>query len=724
MRCACWLILLCCCIPVGTACAEDDSETHWAFRRPKRPEPPARDSLKHGSRVRNPIDQFVLKKLQEAELEPAPEAERRALVRRAYFDLLGLPPTPEQVQSFVDDDSPDAWNKLIDTLLASKHYGERWGRHWLDVARYADSGGYETDIYYRNAWRYRDYVVKSFNDDKPYHTFLQEQIAGDEIWPDNLDLDPRRVYIVSDEKRRHLEARIATGFYALGPRVHESGLDAKRLNYETMTDWVDTTASAFMGLTLACARCHEHKFDPFTQEDYFSLQAIFASAKEVEIPLWTSMEEADWRQNYPKILAVQAARTAYRQFAAKTGGKKLTPEQDAERRRLLEAIAQAVLNLPEKAAGQGPVDYDGLMHIPVANVLGRRHPALIKPVYLLDRGELSQPREQQYPALPETLAESTGVSSKLSRPFGSRKEFAKWLARPDHPLTARVIVNRVWQWHFGRGIVETSNDFGIMGTPPSHPELLDWLAIRFTADGWSIKELHRLIMNSATYRQSSRFGTERHLTVDPDNELLWRMNRRRLEAEALWDAVHATASTINLAMGGPPVVPPLAGDEIAALRDKWHWVVTADPAQHTRRGIYIIVRRNFKFPMFEVFDTPLTSASCPKRDVTTVAPQALWGLNNQLVFRQAIHLAARAVRDAGEDPAAQITRAWSIVLGRPPTAEEQTSALKLLAELEQSSGEPIKELPKSLQEVPPARAAALSKFCLTLFNLSEFAFID
>ncbi|MGE0378655.1 MAG: DUF1549 domain-containing protein, partial [Planctomycetaceae bacterium] len=291
-------------------------EGHWAFVKPVAVEPPPVESLIHPEGVCNPIDQFVLARLKSAGLEPAPPAEPDVLVRRAYFDLIGLPPTPEQVDQFLRDDSPQAWSTLIDTLLDSQRYGERWARHWLDVARYADSGGYETDIFYRNAWRYRDYVVKSFNDNKPYDVFVQEQIAGDELWPDNLDLDPRRVYIASDEQRRHLEARIGTGFYTLGPRVHESGLDGKRLAYETLTDWVDTTASAFMGLTLGCSRCHDHKFDPFTQKDYFSLQAIFAAAREEERPLWTSMEEADWRQNYPRVVAVEEARRAYRQFEA------------------------------------------------------------------------------------------------------------------------------------------------------------------------------------------------------------------------------------------------------------------------------------------------------------------------------------------------------------------------------------------------------------------------
>ncbi len=724
MRRACWFLVALFLAGSSMARAGDETKAHWAFRKPIGHQPPARDSLKFADRIRNPIDQFVLQRLQAAGLEPAGEADRGTLVRRAYFDLLGLPPTPEQVDAFVQDGSPKAWTKLIDTLLASKHYGERWARHWLDVARYADSGGYETDIYYRNAWRYRDYVVKSFNDDKPYNIFVQEQIAGDEIWPDNLDLDPRKVYVVSEEKKRHLQARIATGFYILGPRVHESALDAKRLAYETMTDWVDTTASAFMGLTLGCARCHDHKFDPFTQADYFALHAVFASARETELPLWNAMGEADWRQSYPKVVAVEEARKAYRLFEARTSGKQLSKEQKSRKQHLLTVIAQAVLNLPEKTAGQDVIDYVGLMHIPTASVLGRQHPALIRPVHLLERGELHKPRQRIQPALPAALARATDTSAELSRPFGSRKELALWLTQPDHPLTARVIVNRIWQWHFGRGIVATPNDFGAMGQPPTHPKLLDWLATDFVANGWKIKTLHRLIMNSATYRQSSQYGPARHLANDPDNRLLWRMNRRRLEAEALWDAVHAAAGTINLAMGGRPVVPPLASDEIASLREKWHWVVSSDPAQHTRRGIYILVRRNFKFPMFAVFDSPITAVSCPTRDVTTVAPQALWGLNNKSVFHQAMHMAGRVVKEAGDDRTVQVARAWRIALGRPPTTEELTSALKLLHDLERMETEPLEHAPKILQSVAPGEAHALSKLCLALFNLSEFAFVD
>ena len=708
-----------------SACAAGEvTRGYWAFEPPTRPEPPPRASLKQAERVRGPIDQFVFHRLEAAGLASAPEAERSVLVRRAYFDLLGLPPSPEQVDAFVSDSSPQAWQQLIDRLLESKHYGERWGRHWLDVARYADSGGYETDIYYRNAWRYRDYVVKSFNDNMPYDQFVQEQLAGDEIWPDNLDLDPRRVYAVTDEKRQHLQARIATGLFTLGPRVHESGLDAKRLAYETLTDQVDTAASAFLGITLGCARCHAHKFDPFTQEDYFAMQAIFANAREVEIPLWTSMEEADWRQSYPKVVAVQEARQAYQLFVDSPEGKKNTPQAAQRKQELLGAIGQAVLALPQRAAGQYAVDYVGLMHIPTATVLARQHPELIRPIHVLERGELARPMARSQPALPVSLAAATGVASELQRPFGARRDFALWLTRADHPLTSRVFVNRVWQWHFGRGIVATPNDFGHMGQPPTHPELLDWLAKEFVADGWNVKNLHRRIMNSAAYRRSSRFGDESHFRQDPQNELLWRMDRRRLEAEALWDAVHAAAGTLNLEMGGRPVVPPLAADEIASLREKWHWVVSRDPAQHHRRGIYILVRRNFKFPMFEVFDTPVTSVSCPTRDVTTVAPQALWGLNNQSVFRQAVQMAGRVVKEAGAETPAQIERIWKVALGRDPTAAEILSARELLQSLTSVEGTPLTDVPAALQTLPPHRARALAKLCLAVFNLSEFAFVD
>jgi hypothetical protein len=718
----------------GAKPTQQDPLQFWAFREPVRPAVPGPESpaplteaqksfwARHAGRIKNPIDAFILDKDREKGLTPAPPADRHTLLRRACFDLLGLPPTPEQVARFVSDPAPDAYPLLINELLRSPHYGERWARHWLDVARYADSGGYETDIYYKNAWRYRDYVVKAFNDDRPYDRFVQEQIAGDELWPDNLDLAGS--YKLDPAKRQHLEARIGTGLFALGPQIHESNMDAPKIVHERLTDWVDTTGSVFLGLTLGCARCHDHKLDPITQQDYYALQAVFAGSKEVEEPLIDAMGVADFKQFYPKILAVDEARTAYRLLEKKLQGRSPTAQEQQHRKQLLEDLARAVLALPE-ATAQGH-RFDGIMEIPTATVLAHGRPELVPAVYVLKRGELGRKKAKATPALPAVLARATGRKAALPGPFGGRKELALWLTRPDHPLTARVMANRLWQWHFGRGLVATPNDFGKMGQPPTHPELLDWLATEFVSHGWSIKHLHRLIMLSSTYQQSSRFGDAEDLRRDPDNRLLWRMSRRRLEGEALWDAVHAAAGTLNLKMGGRPVVPPLAEDELSPLRDRWQWTVTADPSEHTRRGLYLLVRRNFRFPMLEAFDAPVSSVSCPCRDVTTVAPQALWLLNNHVVQRQAQHFAARLGREAGDKQGRWIERAWQIALGRPPSAAEQHSALNLLEKLAQSKSatKGVTDAPPELTRLPPAQAAALVRLCLAVYNLNEFAFVD
>ena len=708
----------------------DDADMPWSFRRPTRPAVPGTDQSTSGERARNPIDAFILAKLEEAGLAPAPTADKHTLVRRAYFDLLGLPPTPEQVERFVKDSSVDAWRNLIDELLRSKHYGERWGRHWLDVARYADSGGFEGDMAYPNAWRYRDYVVRSFNRDTPYNIFVQEQIAGDELWPDNMDLDPKRVYIVAPEKLRHLEARLGTGLYGFGPRVSESALDARRFQYETLTDWVDTTGSVFLGLTIGCARCHEHKFDPISQDDYYAMQAIFTSSIEVDVPVHSTMETVTWQGSYPQILLVHEARRAYQLFQQRTAGRALTEQEKAEDTRLRDTIVKNVMALLDTNPSVPHTAFDPLMQIPRATVLGHDRTELVKPVYFLERGELYRPQQEMKPALPESLAEATDRKAEVTGPFGSRRELALWLTRVDHPLTARVMVNRIWQWHFGQGIVATPNDFGQNGVPPTHPKLLDWLATEFVARGWSVKEMHRLIMRSDTWRMSSRFGNDEHRELDPDNRLLWRMNRRRLEAEALWDAVHATAGTINLKTGGRPAVPPLAEDEIAALRVKSHWPVSGDPAEHTRRGLYILVLRNFRFPMFDVFDAPVSSVSCPQRDVTTVATQALWSLNSPSVYRQAKQLAGRVVSESGDEPDAWVERLWMIALARPISDEEKQESIRFLDALadgpnkDQQIRETLRECPQSLTTLPRPQAAALVKLCLTLYNINEFAFVD
>ncbi len=692
----------------------------WSFRKPIRHTPPpvtAGDS----EQVRNAIDRFILATLRKKGLSPAPRADAATLVRRASFDLLGLPPTPEMVERFVKAPTPEAFARLVDELLGQPAYGERWGRHWLDVARYADSGGFETDVYYRNAWRYRDWVVRSFNNDKPYDRFVLEQIAGDELWPDELEMEGMQT--TTARSRAALEARIGTGLYALGPQVHESNMDGKKRSYEELTDWVDTTGSVFLGLTLGCARCHNHKFDPISQKEYYSLQAVFAGAHVVEEPVINPMEQADHKQHYPRILAVDEARRAYRLFEKKTRGRPLNSAEQAERQRLRDRIAQAVLDMPESATSSPNTPWDGLMEIPRASVLSNRLPARIPAVHVLNRGDLDRPRLRVGPDLPAVLRQATGYRTALPDPHGSRTALARWLVQPDHPLTARVMVNRVWQWHFGQGLVGTPGDFGKMGQPPSHPELLDWLATEFVRGRWGLKHLHRLIMTSAVYQRSSRFDHADNRRLDADNRYLWKANRRRLEGEAIWDALHATAGTLNRAVGGRPVVPPLVEEELSALRDRWHWTVSADPAQHTRRGLYILSRRNFRFPLLEAFDAPVNSVSCPKRETTTVAPQALWLMNNRIVQQQARAFAVRLVREAGARPADWIDRAWRLALGRPPSKEERASANDLLAELERS-GTPLAEPPAELKRLPAGRASALVKLCLAVFNLNEFVHVD
>ncbi len=684
------------------------SESHdalWAFRPVRVLEPP---SVTRGDWPKTGVDHFVMSKLEGRGLTPAPPADRRTLIRRAYFDLLGLPPSPEQVESFANDPGNDreVLSRLVEQLLASPQYGERWGRHWLDVARYADSGGYETDIYFKNAWRYRDYVLKSFNDDKPYDVFVQEQLAGDELWPGNLNLEGK--LLLPESQRRKLEARMGTGLFALGPQIHESNMDAGLIAYEKLTDWVDTAGAAFLGLTVGCARCHDHKFDPISQRDYFALQAAFAPSGEFDEPIITPMEQTDFKQHYPRIIAVDEARRAIRLFEQSFAGRAANADEQTKLSTLRNALAQTVLDMPGGATSTPTTPWDGIMEVPTATTLARLRLGLIPTVRLLNRGELSRPREEVSAAIPELLAFVTDTKQPLPSPDGSRAGLARWLTRPDHPLTARVMVNRLWQGHFGEGLVRTPNDFGKMGAQPTHPELLDWLAGQFVRRGWSVKEMHRLILNSATWQMSSLATDPRAVEADPDNTLLTRMNRRRLESEALWDAVHSASGSLNLKAGGRPVMPALEADELAAIRDKYHWVVTADVTEHSRRGLYMMSRRNFRMPIFDVFDSPPNAVSTGRRDSTTVAPQALWTLNNRRVFRLAELFAARLTREAGEDPAAQVDRAWQIVVARRPTEAERAESRALLDSL----------------AVASSRPAALTTFCLAMFNLNEFLYVE
>jgi len=520
----------------------------WAFRKPQRPGVPA---VKDSAWVRTPIDAFVLQKLEQKGLRPAPPAGKPALIRRAYYDLIGLPPSPEDVQRFLDDSSPDAYEKVVERLLASPQYGERWGRHWLDVARYADSTGFESDRYYRNAWRYRDYVIKSFNQDKPYNEFVQEQIAADEIWPDDNEL--QGLYILPKQKALNLERRIGTGMYTVGPLDPSSALDGAQARYERLTDMADTTGAAFLGVSMGCARCHDHKFDPISQKDYYRLQAIFAGSEARDIPAVDAVKVVTYWKSINKQLDVDHLKAEIKriedQVRSRTGKRKdlggaYTPEEQAARDRLLRKLEEEYVALPEP--------------YPTATVLAHRE--IAPEVHVTIRGDFRNPGEKVGPGLPAVLSDG----ENLADPAESRKALALWLTRPEHPLTARVMVNRIWQWHFGRGIVATPSDFGRQGEPPTHPELLDWLATEFTSRGCSIKAMHRLVMLSNTYRMSDAYD-EKDAGIDAENRYLWRMNRTRLDAEEVRDAVLACAGTLNSKAGGPPVIPPLAPDEVNAL---------------------------------------------------------------------------------------------------------------------------------------------------------------
>ncbi len=700
--------------------ALDASEQWWAFRPPALQEP---DIDKP-----NPIDGFIASKLRARNLEPAPEADPRTLVRRAYFDLHGLPPSPEAVDAFTADPSPQNYEKLIDELLASPRYGERWGRYWLDVVRYADTGGFETDIYFPNAWRYRDYVIRSFNDDKPYDRFVKEQIAGDEIWPDDIEL--RGGYRIPEEKIEHLEARLGTGMYTIGPVYHEAALDGRQLRYEWLTDAVDTTGEAFLGLTLGCARCHDHKFDPLSQRDYHRMMAVFADSEPKEIPVVHKMSQFGFYSGYPRLLKVEEYKAAVKRIDAaarkrlvkqveadfsaeilaayRTPRGERTPEQREQAAKVASALTEA--GLKENASGrtarleytpQERDDRERLLYelgkaalaanyrMASATVLG--HAEVHYPVHMTSRGDYRAVGERVAAGFPAVFTggrEQAATHEPASGPFvpQRRKALAEWLTDPDHPLTARVMVNRIWQGHFGLGLVAAANDFGRQSDPPTHPELLDWLAVRFVDDGWSVKKLHRRIMLSEAYRRSS-LPVAANAAVDAQNKLLWRMNRRRLDAETLRDSILAAAGKLNLKIGGRPVVPPLSADEMQGIWSPAQWPVSLDPSEHNRRSVYLYVKRSFPYPMFTTFDAPDTSVSCARRNVTTVAPQALTLLNGGFMREQASALAGRA-----EDP----RRLWKLALGRDPTQRESERTAGLAPE----------------------------QLALLLFNLNEFLYID
>jgi hypothetical protein len=601
------------------------------------------------------IDEFVNAKLAERKLKPLPAADKLTLIRRATYDLHGLPPTPAAIDKFLNDKAPNAYAKLIDELLQSPRYGERWGRRWLDVARYADTGGYETDVSFSNAWRYRDYVIRSFNNDKPYDVFMKEQIAADEIWPGDLERDGG--FHIPKEKLDRLERWIGTGLFAIGPVNYEFALSGDQFRVEWQADAVETTGAAFLGLTLGCARCHDHKFDPIPQRDYFRFSALFAGSEDRDIPIVGRYGLFDFARSVPRLEKADQIKARIVRTDKARGDREMTPAERDERATDLRKLGEAYLKAPAR--------------IPAATILAHTDP--VPDTHILGRGEFTNKGEKVKPGTLSALGEAAEISEPENGPFipQRRKVLAEWLASTKNPLPARVMVNRIWQGHFGRGIVGTPNDFGRQGDAPSHPELLNWLAAEFIERGWSVKALHRLIMTSDAYQRAS--GPDAANTaIDSANTYLWRMNRRRLEAEEIRDAVLQTAGQLSEKMYGPPVVLPLSKEEFLGIREPELWPISLDPAEHTRRSVYLYVKRSFKMPMLETFDIPDPTMSCARRESSTVAPQALAMMNGDFTRTYAAKIA-----DRFQGPAA-VEQLWRHALGRKPTNEETERAKAFL----------------------------------------------
>ncbi len=820
MRAACLLsfLVLCASTPIGA------DESHWAFKKPVRSPVP---KVKRASWVRNPIDAFILSSLEKKGLTPSVDADRRMLIRRVTIDLTGLPPEPPDVAAFVSDKSPDAYEKVVRRLLASRHYGERWAQNWLDVVRFAESNGYEHDLDRPQAWRYRDWVVRSLNEDKPYDRFLIEQVAGDLIaeaaamhittaQADRVSAQLSGIAVQSKAGAGNappalfsslFNLRTATGFLRAGPfHITGGNLDPKEMRQEWLTEAVNGIGNGILGLTVGCAKCHDHKFDPIPQADYYRLQAFFGAttnkdfepASPVQKKAYEDAVKAIKEQVKPIEAQIASIEKPYRELIRKQKSEKLPPEYKAalaieertrtsEQKKLAgEAGTQLNISWDEVVAVLNPVDKAkrAALRQQIFAIEAKAPEDLpaalgvaetISPVpetHLLVRGDPHNPGSEVHPGVPTCLANAKSAtmspasirlasSVEENKPGAGdgtgRLELARWLASPDNPLTARVIVNRLWHYYFGRGIVATPNDFGHNGQKPTHPELLDWLASELVSptidDGrwtmetymrssivhrpssqltpWSLKRMHFLIVTSSAYRQSSEFKPA-EAKVDPENRLLWRMNRKRLDAEALRDSILAVNGALNPVMGGPSVHVPLEPEVYDTIFTESEpdnlWPVSADPRQHTRRSLYLFRKRNVRLPMMAVFDQPDFMSSCAARGKSVHALQALTLINSEWMLQQSRVLAKRLLSENGDDRQT-IGRLYEIALARPPTAKERALAARFLAEQQALLGKP--EKPRESLALPAvhgselarSRAAACQDLCLATLNLNEFAYI-
>jgi mono/diheme cytochrome c family protein len=666
-----------------------DPRDWWSLRPLTRPPLPplwAADT----ARARNPIDVFILARLRALGLGgPSPEADRRTLIRRLYFDLVGLPPPPAEVEAFIADSELYAYERLVDRLLASPHYGERWARHWLDVVHYGETHGYDKDKPRPHAWPYRDYVIRSFNADKPYARFVEEQIAGDVLFPDTPD------------------GTLALGFIAAGPwdfighvEVPESKIDGQVARHLDRDDMVTNTANTFLSLTVQCAQCHDHKFDPVPQEDYYRLQAIFAALDRADRPYDPDpavgrrrmLLMARQRDLERKLHALDATKPPDGQRAAEVAR---TRNERTDVARALEAVKHDLAALPPPQRVYAGTVYSGSGAFAGTGSTGGK-PRIIR---ILNRGNVTRPGKEVGPgALSALTALSAGFDLPQGHPESARRAaLARWLTDARNPLTWRSIVNRVWLYHFGQGIVDTPNDFGRMGQPPSHPELLDWLAVEFRDGGQSLKQLHRLMVTSATYRQASA-SNPRLAVRDANNVYYWRANRRRLEAEVVRDSILWVSGQLDQRLFGPSFQDFVIEKPEHSPHYEYHLHDPEDPRSH-RRAVYRFLVRSRQQPFMVAMDCADPSMLVDKRNQTITPQQALALLNDQLVVVMARHFAAR-VRDSGGDRGAEVTAAFQLALGRSPTPEE----LRALADYGKRYG--------------------MANACRVILNLNEFVFVD
>jgi hypothetical protein len=653
----------------GSAPAEEIPDTagkvrsrHWAFNPPQEPVPP---EVKAADWPRNPIDYFVLARLEAENVRPSPEADKATLIRRLSLDLTGLPPTLSEVEAFVRDPAPDAYERLVNRLLDSPHYGERWGRHWLDAARYADSNGYSIDAP-RSIWPYRDWVIDAFNRDVPFDQFTMEQLAG--------DLLPNAT----------LEQKIATGFHRNTQINQEGGIDVEQFRIESIFDRVDVTSTVFLGLTMACAQCHDHKFDPLSQVEYYQMFAFLNNDDEPNLEMATAEQLAARGEIQKRIKALESDLEDFR-------------EQEEEHRQRKAEIARLKKESPR---------FDTTM------VLRAR--AEPRESRLFIKGDFTRPGDPVIPGVPKVLHPLPEVENP------SRLDLARWVVDEENPLTARVTMNRFWQHYFGKGLVETENDFGTQGILPSHPELLDWLAREFVRQNWSMKAMHRLIVASATYRQASLARPDLTL-IDPNNKMLARQSRMRLDAEIIRDVALVASGLFENQIGGPSVFPPQPDGVMNLGQSRRPWKASTG-ADRFRRGLYTFFWRATPHPMLKVFDAPDGFSTCTRRIRSNTPLQALTLLNDEAFFEFARGMARRVLDQDLENDEARLQLAFRLCLSRAPAPDEIARLQEFLAEQLadfRSAPEEALELGSSNGSHAPAEMAAWTMVSRVLLNLDE-----